>query len=61
MVGNLGDDGMDIGNGSGMWSGAGMVGDGEARNRAPEGLGWNKSDMVGWIFSSPSTSLYTTL
>ena len=52
-TGNLGDDGMDIGNGSGMCLGPGMVGDGEARKRAPVGLGMNESDMVCWDFSSP--------
>ena len=30
-----------------------MVGDGEARKRAPAGLGKNESDMVVGIFSSP--------
>ena len=52
-TGNLGDDGTDIGNGSGTCSGVGMVGDGEAMKRAPVGLGMKESDMVCWDFSSP--------
>ena len=49
-TGDLGDVGTDIGKGSAMWSGAGMVGDREARKRVPAGLGTNESDMVCWNF-----------
>ena len=49
-TGDLGDVGTNIGKGSAMWSGASMVGDGEARKRAPAGLGMNELDMVCWDF-----------
>ena len=53
-TGFLGDVGTDMGKGSATWSGAGMVGDGEARKRAPVGFGMKESDMVCWdFFSSP--------
>ena len=53
MTGNLGDNRMDIGNGSCMCLGAGMVGDEEAMKRVPVGLGMKESDMVCWVFSLP--------
>ena len=60
-MGILGDVGTDMGKGSATWSGVGIVGDGEARKRAPLGFGMKESDMVCWDFSArPSTSLYTT-
>ena len=50
MTGILGDVGMDMGKGSAMWSGVGMVGDGEARKRAPVGFGTKDLNMVCWDF-----------
>ena len=52
-MGNVGEGGTDIRKGSGTWSCVSMVGDGEARKRAPAGLIWNDLDMVCWDSRSP--------